>query len=212
MVAAFVLVITLVSIARAQGVPAEFVFSPIEWGANPVVAAIALAGAVVWIRNTAWGSRIDGPVPVAALSIGVGAAGGVALQFGQMLTALPYSEWRVPLGGLAYGVSLAIFNITGLAVWSYLGSKLRTVNVTMANDTAALALAAPNTQSITDFILSFVRGAVSAAQLPAALVAVAPLLAKFAQSELILTDELRSSLQGQVLKVLRKAGLTGPDL
>ena len=51
----------------------------------------------------------------------------------------------------------------------------------------------------------------SAAQLPAALVAVAPLLAQFAQSEAILTDDLCSNLQGKVLGALRRAGLVGMD-
>lgn len=213
MVLAFLVIIAVVSIARAQA--AEFTFSPIEWGANPVVAAIALAGAVAWIRNTNWGSRIDGPAPVALLSLAVGAAGGVALQLTHMLTALPYSEWRVPLGGLAYGASLAVFNITGLAIWSYLGSKVRPISVNVSDGLVPLAFAGAQERpgsSVADFILGLVKNAVSAAKLPAALVAVAPLLAQFAQSEAILTDDLRSTLQGKVLSILRKAGLAGVDL
>lgn len=191
----------------------DFTWSPIEWGSNPVTAAIALAGVVVMIRQTRWGSRIDGPVPVAVVSVIVGSAGGILLQVTAVLTVEPYASWAAPLGGIAYGVSLALFNATGIAVWNYLVGKARPVSVTapvVTSDTLALASSSGN--AVTEFIIAFVKNAVGAVKLPAALVAVAPLLKQFAQSEVILTDDLRSDLQARILTLLRKAGLVGQDL
>lgn len=213
MVLAFIVIITLVSLARAQG--ADFSWSPIEWGSNPIAAAAALAGLVVMLRATSVGSWIDGPVRVGVVSIVIGGVGGTGLQLLGLLTVDPYTAMAAPLGGIAYGASLGVFNATGIAVWNYLTGKVRPITVNVSDGLAPLAFAAAQERSggsVADFIVGLVKNAVSAAQLPAALVAVAPLLAKFAQSELVLTDELRSSLQGQVLKLLRKAGLAGVDL
>ena len=188
-------------------------WNPVDWGSNPVLAALALAGAVQMLRLK-W-PTIDGPFKVAGVSAGVGAVGGGALDYLNLLSVAPYTDLATPLGGIAYGLSLALFNATGIAVWNYLTGKVRPVNVTVTDGLVPLAFAGAQERpgsSVADFILGLVKNAVGAAQLPAALVAVAPLLAQFAQSEAILTDDLRSTLQGKVLGVLRQAGLVGVDL
>lgn len=199
-------ILALVGLVFAQDIS----WNPVDWGSNPVLAAIALAGTVQMLRLK-W-PTIDGPFKVAGVSAGVGAVGGGALDYLNLLTVAPYTDLATPLGGIAYGLSLALFNATGIAVWNYLTGKVRPVNVTVADGLVPLAFASSAQQSVTDFILGLVKNAVSAAKLPAALVAVAPLLAQFAQSEAILTDDLRSTLQGKVLGLLRQAGLVGVDL
>lgn len=199
-------ILALVGLVFAQDIS----WNPVDWGSNPVLAAIALAGAVQMLRLK-W-PTIDGPFKVAGVSAAVGSVGGGALDYLNLLTVAPYTDLVTPLGGIAYGLSLALFNATGIAVWNYLTGKVRPVNVTVADGLVPLSLANTGQQTVTDFILGLVRNAVSAAKLPAALVAVAPLLAQFAQSEAILTDDLRSTLQGKVLGVLRQAGLVGVDL
>lgn len=67
-------------------------------------------------------------------------------------------------------------------------------------------------QGAVDFVLDFVRGQVQRAQLPAAITAVAPLIAELLQSPVVLNDDTRSELQGRVLGLLRRAGLKGVDL
>lgn len=200
------LILALVGLVFAQDIS----WNPVDWGSNPVLAALALAGFVQMLRLK-W-PTIDGPFKVAGVSAGVGTVGGAALDYFNLLTVAPYADLITPLGGIAYGLSLALFNATGIAVWNYLTGKVRPVNVTVADGLVPLAFAASGQQTVTDFILGLVKNAVSAAKLPAALVAVAPLLAQFAQSEAILTDDLRSTLQGKVLGLLRQAGLVGVDL
>lgn len=67
-------------------------------------------------------------------------------------------------------------------------------------------------QGAVQFVLDFVRGQVSKAQLPQAITAVAPLVAELLQSPVVLNDDTRSELQGRVLRLLRSAGLKGVDL
>lgn len=200
------LLLALAGAAFAQDIS----WNPVDWGSNPILAALALGGAVQMLRLK-W-PTIDGPFRVAGTSAAIGSVGGASLDYFNLLTVAPYADLATPLGGIAYGLSLALFNATGIALWNYLTGKVRPVNVTLADGSGPLAFAASGRQTVSDFILGLARSAVSAAQLPAALVAVAPLLAQFAQSEAILTDDLRSNLQGKVLGALRRAGLVGMDL
>ena len=62
------------------------------------------------------------------------------------------------------------------------------------------------------FVLDFLRQQVSRAQLPAAVTAVAPLVAELLQSPVVLNDDTRSELQARVMSLLRKAGLKGANL
>lgn len=199
-------ILALVGMVFAQDIS----WNPVDWGSNPVLAALALAGAVQMLRLK-W-PTIDGPFKVAGVSAAIGSVGGGALDYLNLLTVAPYTDLATPLGGIAYGLSLALFNATGIAVWNYLTGKVRPVNVTVTDGLVPPAFANSGQPTVTDFILGLVKNAVSAAKLPAALVAVAPLLAQFAQSEAILTDDLRSTLQGKVLGLLGKAGLVGVDL
>lgn len=203
----------LLGLAFAQD---DIVWNPVAWGENPVVAAVALAGLTTWLRKTAAerGHPIENNLAVAALAIIAGAVCGVLLDVIGVISVAPYATMSAPWAGIAYGVSLAIFNITGIAIWNYLAGKLVPVTVSapvvVAEDQPGAALSTGNT--ITDFIVMLARNAVGALRLPAALVALAPLLAEYAQSKAVLTDELRSEIQGRVLSLLRKAGLVGVDL
>lgn len=187
-------------------------WDPVAWGSNPGLAALALAGAIAWLRQTTWGKRVlDGPVNVGAASVIVGAAGGVGLQWAHLLAVPRYADIALPWGGIAYGVSLAVFNITGIAVWNYFTSKIRPVNVTTVQPLGFAATGAVP-QSIVEYILSLLRGLLPVDKIPAGVKAVIDLIAQFAQSEAILTDDLRADIQIKVLKALRKAGLVGVDL
>lgn len=203
------LAITLITLARAQGAD-EISWNPVDWGSNPILAALALAGFVQMLRLK-W-PAIDGPFRVAGLSAGVGAVGGAALDFFNLLTVGPFANLATPLGGITYGLALALFNATGIAVWNYFSGKLRPVNVTVTDGPVPLAFNQSLAPSTTDFVVGIVKNAVGAAKLPAALAAVAPLLAELAQSEAVLTDDARSKIQGKVISILRSAGLMGVDL
>lgn len=209
MVGVGVLIITIASIARAQGAD-EISWNPVDWGRNPILAALALAGAVQMIRLK-W-PTIDGPFRVAALSAGIGSVAGALLDFFNLLTVEPFAGLATPLGGITYGLALALFNATGIAVWNYFTGKLRPVTVNVSEGLVPLAFSSSQSPSPTDFVVGLVKNAVGAAKLPAAFTALAPLLAQLAQSEAVLTDDLRSTLQARVISVLRAAGLTGVDL
>lgn len=203
-------VLVLVGFAFAQD---NITWDPVAWGSNPALAALALAGAVAWVRQTAWGKRtLDGPVIVGAASVIFGAAGGVGLQSAGLLAVDRYSALAFPWGGISYGVSLAVFNITGIAVWNYFSSKIRPVTVTVSQPVGFLASSNGSQQSIVDFIMNLLKNALPLDKIPAGVRAVAELIAQFAQSEAILTDDLRADIQKKVLAALRKAGLVGVDL
>src|SRR5690606_29839243 len=133
------------------------------------------------------------------------------LQWAHLLAVPRYADIALPWGGIAYGVSLAVFNITGIAVWNYFTSKIRPVNVTTVQPLGFAATGAVP-QSIVEYILSLLRGLLPVDKIPAGVKAVIDLIAQFAQSEAILTDDLRADIQIKVLKALRKAGLVGVDL
>ena len=95
----------------------EFVFDPVGWGENPALALTALMGVVAMIRQTKWGSSIDGPVRVAILTAVIGMLGGVALQMFGMLTHPTVAAYPSPWGGLLYGLGLAFTAMTGVFLW-----------------------------------------------------------------------------------------------
>lgn len=202
----------LVALALVTGVAfaQDVTFDPRAWGSDPRIALLALMGAVAWLRQTRWGTGIDGPVRVAAVTGTIGVVGGIALQIGRVLTVEPFATYAVPLGGALYGLALAFSAVTGIAIFNYLGGKVRTVNVSVPMVGDRLSLAA--TSSAQGFILDTVAALLPPLKLPAGLQAVAELLAQFAQSELVLTDDVRADLQRRVLAALRKAGVVGVDV
>lgn len=210
--------LVLLGVAVAQD---EIVWNPVAWGSNPVVAAIALAGLTTWIRRTSAerGRPIDNNLAIAALALIAGAVGGMILDWLTLITVPPYATMPTPWAGVAYGVSLAVFNVTGIAIWNYLMKQGAPVSVSapvvIAAESVPLASSAALTSTgnpAVDFIVTSARSAVGAMRLPAALVALAPLLAELAQSDAILTPDLQGELQGRMLKLLRAAGLVGVDL
>jgi len=188
------LIVALVAtVAFAQD---SITFDPIAWGSNPGLALTALIGAVAWLRQTPLGKRVDGPLLVPAVTAGIGAVGGALLEVTGLLTLEHFAAHPDPWGGVLYGLALAFSAVTGVSLFNYGASKLR-----------------PERQpSAVQWVVDQVRALVPLPSLPAALAAVAPLLAELAQSEAVLTDDLRADLQGRLLTLLRKAGLTGVDL
>lgn len=210
-IATFLAILLVAGFASAQ----DTTFDPIAWGSNPALALTALAGFVAWFRQSRWGAGVDGAFRVALFTAAAGAVGGAALQIGGVLTYEPFAAYRTPLGGLAYGLALAFTAVTGVSILNYFGGKVRPLTLSVSTGEGPMLLSAGQvggSNAIVDYIMELVRRAVGDVKLPAALVAVAPLLAQFAQSEAILTDDLRSDLQGKVLTALRKAGLVGVDL
>lgn len=63
-----------------------------------------------------------------------------------------------------------------------------------------------------EYVVDLVTSVVPLPKLPAAIKAVLPMLNDLLQSEVVLTDDVRARLQGQVLRALRAAGLEGVDL
>lgn len=199
------------SVAMAQGID----WNPQSWGSNPVVAAGVLAGAVAWFRLTNIGKWFDGPTRVGALTLAVGGAFGLGLDSAGLITVLPFADWTFPLRGLAYGASLAVFDVFGLALWNYGTSKIRPVNVTTPTVIEPLGFTGAGTpiaRTAVEFILEYVKSAVKTVELPAAVLAVLPLITQLLQSPVVLNDETRSDLQAKVISLLRKAGLLGVDL
>lgn len=183
----------LATIAYAQD---AITFDPVAWGSNPGLALTALIGAVAWLRQTPLGKRVDGPILVPLVTAVTGSIGGALLEVTGMLTLDQFAQQPDPWGGVLYGLALTFTAVTGVSLFNYGASKLR-----------------PEKQpSVTQWVIDQVKALVPIPKLPAALAAVAPLLAELAQSEAVLTDELRSDLQGRLLTLLRKAGLAGVDL
>ena len=212
--AVFTLALALL-FGRALAQDGDFSFDPVGWGANPALATLALAGAVAWLRQTRWGQNLDGPVHVALVAALIGAAGGVFLQYRGYLTLDPYAGFALPLGGILYGLAIAVNAVFGVSLFNY-GTKK--VKLALAAPSPALgfidgaAAGGSLANTAIQFILDYLRGLVGQAQLPKAIEAVAPLLAQLLQSPVILTDDVRAELQSKVLTLVRKAGLVGQDL
>lgn len=211
------IVIFTLSVGFAQ----EGGFDPVAWGSNPALALGALAGAVAWLRQTKWGSGIDGAFPVALVTAATGAIGGAVLQLFNVLTVPPFASFSTPWGGIGYGLVLAASAVTGVSLINYFGGKFRptTINVAIDTDRTSLAISPSGANAMSQeenpivrYVLDQLIALVGLNKLPAAIVAIAPLLASLAQSEAVLTEELRSKIQGDLLTLLRRAGLVGQDL
>lgn len=63
-----------------------------------------------------------------------------------------------------------------------------------------------------EYVVELVMSIVPLPKLPKAIRAVLPILTDLLQSEVVLTDDVRAKLQGQVLRALKAAGLEGADL
>lgn len=211
--AAMAAVLMLFSVAVAQD--GEFTFDPMAWGRDPVLATLTLAGAVAWLRQTPLGRAVDGAARVALVTGAVGALAGALLQVREYLAVDPYAGWPIPWGGIAYGLAIAVNAVFGVSLFNY-GAKKVSLAVAGANTNAAPSLTGVPVEALTnaavEWVLKYVRGLVSEAQVPSALRALAPLISELLQSNLVLNDEVRAELQGRVLTLLRKAGLVGKDL
>jgi hypothetical protein len=63
-----------------------------------------------------------------------------------------------------------------------------------------------------DYVVDLITSVVPIPKMPTAVRAVMPLLSNLMTSQMVLTDDVRATLQGQVLRSLRAAGLEGVDL
>jgi hypothetical protein len=131
----------------------------------------------------------------------VGASAGALLQLANALAYQPYAAWATPLGGLAYGALVAASAVFGVSLFNYGAKKVSSTTVAITPANTAI-------QFITDllkqrFALAIPVGAWNA---------VSGLLSRYALHEGVLTDDLRATIQRQVLDALRAAGLPGVDL
>ena len=199
----FTLVLAVVTFALLAGVAfaMDVPFDPVTWGGNPAIALLALTGFIAWLRSTPFGQRLDGPVLVPLVTVAVGAAAGAGLQLANLLTYAPYATWTSPLGGLAYGALIAASAVTGVSLFNYGAAKVATrTTITTAANTAAAFIA--------DLLKKRFAGSIPVA----AWNAVSGVLAEYATSDAVLTDDLRATIQAKVLAALRAAGLGGVDL
>lgn len=208
-----IVTLLLVGVAFAQtGVP-DFDWSML--GAlydNVLFMAAAVVGIVNALRK--WEPRIDGPVLVPAVAVGVGAALGLVGQWAGQLTAPGFAELAVPFGGLLYGATAALGGTIGLNIIELVGNYL-----TKGKSDPLGVMAAPNLSlastslgaSAVQYVVDLARQLVPANKLTQAIEVVAPLIRQVIG--VTLTDELRAELQGKVHKALRDAKLiAGKDL
>lgn len=182
-----------------------------------------ISGAVAAIRSTKWGSRIDGVVQVGALATVVGGALGVPLVLipgflwaeGALLQTLTW-----PLSGLLLGASAGINAVFGVSILTYLNKIVqREGGKTTLATAEILRLATQAVPLNTETPFGFVWSAATAILTPLGLSpvgkwldALQPILTHWAQHPAVLTDDIRATIQTQVLHALTKAGLPGQDL
>ena len=196
---------------------------PIETpsGAPPLL-LLVIGGAVAWLRSTPLFDRIDGPVtvPLFALVVGgvVGAGGELAglLQFDT--TEALGRGWSGGAGGILAGIE----TVFGVSLFRYLGTVLKRdetgkvrVDVPAAIEAGRDALGASPKGPIgtaVAFLLDTAERMLGQAPTAAALVALYPVIVKWAQSPEVLTDDTRAKIQTDVLGALNRSGLIGQDL
>jgi hypothetical protein len=181
---------TAAAFAQDLGMPLD----PAAWGSNPALAIAAVAGIVAYLRSMPWASKIDGAALVGAFTLAVGAALGAFVQVVGALTVEPYAAWTMPLGGLAYGALAGLSAVLGMSLFNYGAAKLR--------KTA--------TESVTEYLFGLLRQKFGGEAPAGAVAALAPIISEY--GGLLLTDDLRATLQVKVMNALRSAGQTGVDL
>lgn len=219
---------TLPLIATALAVLAGFAHAqptgddPAQLG-NGLLVLLA-AGAVAWFRDSPIGKRVDGKVTVAAFAMLVGAALAVGFETVGLLGFTPFVEalgrwWGAAAAGLIVGAE-AVF---GVSLYRYGARALKRDAETgaLTIDAAAVNAAiagfvpagqAPAAATAVAFVLDAAKMLLGREPLGASLTALYPLIARYAQHPAVLTDDLRATIQTQVLEALRAAGQAGVDL
>lgn len=210
----------LAGVAFAQGADAGALETPS--GAHPLL-LLVIGGAVAWLRSTPLFERIDGPVTVPLFAMVVG---GIVGAGGELVGALDF-EATSALGtgwsGAAGGILAAIETVFGVSLVRYFGKALRrdeSGKLEIDADAVLeagkeLAAGAPKAGPIgtaVAFALETAERLLGQAPGGAALVALYPVILKWAQSPEVLTDDVRAKIQTDVLGALNRAGLIGQDL
>lgn len=197
--------------------------APIETpsGAHPLL-LLVIGGAVAYLRSTPVFERIDGPATVPLFAMIVGAIVGAG---GELIGAIEFETTAVlgsPWAGAAGGILAAIETVFGVSLIRYFGKVLRRgddgrleVDVPAAIEAGREALGAKPEGPVANavaFLLDTAERLLGQAPTGAALVALYPLIVKYAQAPEILTDDVRAKIQTDVLGALSRAGLIGQDL
>jgi hypothetical protein len=190
-------------------------------GAHPLLLVI-IGGAVAYLRSTPVFERIDGPATVPLFAMIVGAIVGAG---GELVGALDFETTAVlgrPWAGMAGGILAAIETVFGVSLIRYFGKVLKrtddgklTVDVPAAIEAGRDALGAKPAGPVANavaFLLDTAERLLGQPPTGAALVALYPLILKYAQAPEILTDDARAQIQAEVLGALSRAGLIGQDL
>lgn len=191
-------------------------------GANPLL-LLVIGGAVAYLRSTPIFAKIDGPatVPLFALVVGgiIGAGGELVGAIDVDATAVLGAPWS----GAAAGILAAVETVFGVSLFRYLGKILRRDAATgklevdvreaiVAGKELVGAKAAGPVGTAVAFLLDTAERMLGQAPTGAALVALYPMIVKWAQSPEVLTDDVRAKIQTDVLGALNRAGLVGQDL
>lgn len=190
-------------------------------GAHPLL-LLVIGGAVAYLRSTPIFEKIDGPATVPLFALVVG---GIVGAGGELLGALDFEATAVlgaPWSGMAGGILAAIETVFGVSLVRYFGKVLRRgedgkieVDVGAAleagRDVIGAKVEGPIANAVA-FLLDTAERLLGQAPTGAALVALYPLIVKYAQAPEILTDDVRAKIQTDVLGALSRAGLIGQDL
>lgn len=210
--AAVVSVLMLAAVALAQ---AEAVnLADLANGVDNLALVALIAGAVAWYRATPLGKRIDGVVTVAAFAMIAGAVLAVVLARIDLLAWQPFADalgrWW---GAAAAGVVAAVEAVFGVSITKYAaGLFQRGQDGKVALQPGAVvgllpgAGAAPSGPLATPvaFILDTAERILGRTPVGATLTALLPLIQQYAQHPAVLTDDLRATIQGQVLAALQR--------
>jgi len=190
-------------------------------GAHPLL-LLVIGGAVAWLRSTPLFEKIDGPVIVPLFAMVVGGVVGAGGELSGALDFEATSALGAGWSGAAGGILAAIETVFGVSLVRYFGKVLRRDEsgklkvdaselVEAGKELSGAAPAGPVGTAVA-FLLDTAERMLGQAPTGAALVALYPVILKWAQSPEILTDDVRAKIQSEVLVALNRAGLVGQDL
>lgn len=188
----------------------------------PALLLLVIGGAVAWLRSTPLFAKIDGPVTVPLFALVVGGTIGVGFE----LLGAWEPETTAALGrgwaGAAGGILAAIETVFGVSLGKYFAKIFRrTPDGKLEIETGEIVgivgdlretPAGSAVGSAVGFALDFAEKLLGQVPGGAALVALYPVVVKWAQSPAVLTDDVRAKIQADVLGALSRAGLVGQDL
>jgi hypothetical protein len=203
--------LSLVAVALAQGEGVNL--ADLANGVDNLALVALIAGAVAWYRATPLGKRIDGVLTVALFAMVAGAVLTVALQAVGLLAWQPFADvlgrWW---GAAAAGIVAAVEAVFGVSITKYAaGLFQRGQDGKVALQPGAVVGLLPSQpaapagplSSPVAFVLDTAERILGRTPVGATLTALLPLIQQYAQHPAVLTDDLRATIQGQVLKALQ---------